>query len=434
MQLDDETGARLRALAAAGRSELEPAAQDRIAQRVASEGPRVLRRARRTRAAIRAGGALCAVAVALLWWNARPAAEPKLVIESQQRRAASERAVTAPAPIASRDGASASSARACASREVPELVPAAVPAGADATARASGQRFELGALGVVVSDARSAFWLDARDPCQLKLRLRDGRVSVHAADLGGGELRVVTPSGDVVVHGTQFAVEHTSGTLTVEVAEGRVALQRAGRDVVPAIAAGQRMRAVAETAPVLEPLLDAERAALLALLAAPASSAVPNVAAATPPSASANAARGRSAESLVHEADALWRAGELEKARARYREAGGMHGPTAEAAWLALARRELSAGRPQQAQAALDSYGQRFGTGDAAHGGLAAEAAGIAFRAALEHKDERATRHAAEILQRKYADTPQADAALRWLEAHAGDSAPAPRGGAGRTR
>ena len=431
MQLDDETGARLRALAAAGRSQLEPAAQDRIAQRVASEGPRVLRRARRTRVAVRAGGALCAVAVALLWWNARPAAEPKPAIASQQRRArgAEQTNEELRAGAATLRMGAVVDPRACASRGVPELVPSAVPAVPEGTARASAQRFELGALGVVVSDARSAFWLDARDPCQLKLRLQEGRVSVHAADLGGGELRVVTPSGDVVVHGTQFAVEHTRRALTVEVAEGRVALQRAGRDVVPAIAAGQRMRAVAETAPVLEPLRDVERAALLALLAAPApaSGAAPSVAA-------AGAARGRTAESLVHEADALWHAGELEKARARYREAGALRGPTAEAAWLALARRELSAGRPQQAQAALDGYGQRFGTGDASHGGLAAEAACIAFRVALARKDERATRRAAETLQREYADTPQAEAALRWLEAHSGGSAPALRGGAGRTR
>jgi TolA-binding protein len=112
---------------------------------------------------------------------------------------------------------------------------------------------------------------------------------------------------------------------------------------------------------------------------------------------------------LAASADKLWNGGDRKEARARYREAGEGAGPTAEAAWLALARRELSVGDADAARKALASYAARFPSGE-----LAAEAAGIEFRTALLKGDQvRADQIARKLVQR-YPTTPQGEAAARW--------------------
>jgi len=405
MELDDEAGARLRALAERERegSALGADAQARIAARIAQRGPGLVRRARRTRRALQLSAGLCALAMA---WGASRWLAP---VPSVARRVEPR-----PAP-ALQAAARTATARACELRAGTEPAPAAGVQG-------DAQRIELGAAGALLAEAGSALWIDAGDACRVRVRLQAGAVIVHAVDLGGGELRVATDRGDVVVQGTLFRVARTPAELIVEVAEGDVSVVQHGRALVPAIAAGQRARLVDGQAPVLEALSAPERAALIARLAPPsaageqpvplahdaASQELPAGAAAA--RASGGDASPRSASRLVQEADVLWREGRLELARARYREAGSLQGPTAEAAWLALARRELSAGRAAAAQHALQAYAARF-----PRGALVAEATGIAFRAALERGDVASAREQAERLVRRYPKTAQAEAAARWL-------------------
>jgi hypothetical protein len=115
----------------------------------------------------------------------------------------------------------------------------------------------------------------------------------------------------------------------------------------------------------------------------------------------------------VDEAEAMWRAGDHARARARYRQAGAFGGPTAEAAWLALARRELALGRLDAADAALSERAARFGAGS-----LEGEAAGIAFRVALRSGDAARIRQRAQSLVQDHPKTPQGRSAAQWLRAH----------------
>jgi hypothetical protein len=403
MELDDEAGARLRALADSERGELDAAAQARIAARVAQRGPGIVRRARRTRTALQLAAGLCVVGMA---WGAS-----RWIAPLQNAQEVAEGVAPSARPVASATPPSAAVAAEPACRQRParesELI---------ADSHETAQRFGLDPLGTVLAESGSASWVDASDPCRVRVQLLSGKVLVHAEDLGGGELRVVTDRGTVVVHGTMFAVTREGSELTVEVAEGRVAVVQHGRALVPELAGGQRARIVDGQAPRVEPLPASERDALLARFSA--SAARPELEPAAAAAAVANGGtraggagvRRRSASSLVQEADALWHGGQLELARARYREAGSQQGPTAEAAWLALARRELSAGRAADAQQALQGYAARF-----PRGALVAEATGIAFRVALVRGDVAGARQRAELLTRKYPKTAQADAAARWL-------------------
>ena len=66
---------------------------------------------------------------------------------------------------------------------------------------------ESAELGSAMAASGSTLSLDARDPCRVRSRgSRKVASDVHAVDLGGGELRVVTASGEVIVQGTVFSV------------------------------------------------------------------------------------------------------------------------------------------------------------------------------------------------------------------------------------
>lgn len=132
--------------------------------------------------------------------------------------------------------------------------------------------------------------------------------------------------------------------------------------------------------------------------------------AAKPAPAPTPLAPARNAAALVARADAYWREGALDEARASYRAAGALRGATAEAAWLALARNELSAGHVSAARAALADHARHFPEGK-----LAGEAAGIEFRAALQARDLDAAERVARQLLEDHPATPQAAAAERWL-------------------
>lgn len=407
MELDEGAGARLRALAERDRRELDPAAQARIAAQIGQQGPRVVRRARQVRRAVQFGAAVSVLGLA--WGASRllPVDEPEVA--------------AAPGRVPAAPVAQLNAPRVCEQRALAEPQ-------RTADARDGAERFALGALGTVLAEPGSTLWLDASDPCRMRVRLLAGEVLVHADDLGGGELRVATDRGDVVVHGTVFSVARSGSELRVQVAEGEVAVVQHQRVLVPAIGAGQRAL-LNEGQPVrLEALTDDERAAMLARVAAvaageaqPAPDGLEDAHASNEPSRApgntrANGRDGsrRSVATLVQEADALWNEGAHEQARARYREAGALSGPTAEAAWLALARRELADGGGSAAQQALQEYAARF-----PKGALAAEAAGIAFRLAVQRGDRNAARQQAELLTRSYPHTAQADAAARWLAANA---------------
>jgi hypothetical protein len=274
----------------------------------------------------------------------------------------------------------------------------------------------LGEAGLLAVQEGSAMWLDVSDGCRLRVHLLDGQVSVHAADLGGGELRVLTPSGDVIVQGTVFSVTHGADALRVDVDEGRVGVQRAGQSLTTMLVGGQRLSMSATEPPRIDPLDAAARAELreqVGLVPAPQAATASEPGASTRRAQARSASAPSSADALVAEADALWRRGELAQARERYRKAGALGGATAEAALLALARRELGLGRTAAARAALQAYDARFPRGE-----LAAESAGIAFRTALQEGDLAGARRSAELLQRRYPRTPQAEAAARWLAEH----------------
>lgn len=386
MNLDEHVRARLRALGDASDVDLDAGAQARIAARVAQDGPRTMRRARRQRAVAYGAGTLCAIGAVV--WFAKPP-EPQQVVGAAQRTPAvtTAMATAAPQPACSRRAA-----------PVPSL----------SSAARDGSRIDLGAIGTIAVRADASAWLNAEDPCRIVLRLDRGRVDVHAADLAGGELRVATASGDVLVHGTQFSVEHAAGALTVEVDEGRVSVRRRDGTVIATLDAARRLRVAADGTASEEPLDGGARDAIRAAFA-PAGDEPP----ARAPAERAQRGASPSTAELVAQADALWLQGERDRARDRYRKAGAQSGPTAEAAWLALARRELSAGAPAAASAAIATYESRFPSGQ-----LAAEAAGIAFRAALKQPDPELQRRRAELLQRRHRNTPQAAAAERWLREH----------------
>ncbi len=392
MSLDERIRARLRALGDAGVSGLDDAARARIAARVAQEGPRAMRRARQQRAAAFGAGALGVVCAAV--WFARPT-DPAPVAEPVRS-----------APLAAPPIEPTVAQPACARRGA--LVPAW------STGAHDGSRIDLGAVGVIAMRSDTSAWLNAQDPCRIVLRLDRGRVDVHAADLAGGELRVATASGDVLVHGTRFSVQRAAGALAVEVDEGRVSVRRREGAVIAMVDAERRLRVDADGTAVEERLDEDARAAIRA--------AFEPLVVQQPAAAQADRAQrgsGPSAAELVEQADALWLRGERAGAREHYRKAGAQSGPTAEAAWLALARRELSAGAPSAASAAIATYEKRFPAGQ-----LAAEAAGIAFRAALQQRDPELQRRRAELLQRRHRNTPQAAAAERWLSDHPAQEPP----------
>jgi hypothetical protein len=238
---------KLRDLRRAGDHALEPELHSRLAEHLKVHGPAVVRRSRRRRAWLKAGTLLLPIALGAGWAAMHG-------LEGGFGGGTPERA-TEPALRAS-----GGEVRACARPlDAPSF-----------TALPSGRRWlDLGARARVVLDEGGEAELDATDPCHLELRLARGRVTVHAADLLGGEFRVRAAATDVVVHGTVFAVERTELDVSVEVDEGRVLVERTGRAVAPLVRGGERLRVDPLHAPVLLALTDSSRLQLRAALAEP---------------------------------------------------------------------------------------------------------------------------------------------------------------------
>jgi tetratricopeptide (TPR) repeat protein len=390
---DEVMRRRLRALAVEDDQQLSPAAQERILQSVLATGPGLVRRGRRERMVWGISGvALAVAAAAALWFRIGPASlEPTANLNKTTEPARAHAPQQRPA------------ARACESRSA--------PANAAFHASGSGQALDLGTIAYAVTESGSTATLEQSSSCRTVIALDTGRVSIHARDLGGGELVVRARGADVAVRGTVFAVELEGEDVVVEVAEGTVVVNKAGVSD-RRVPAGTRVTfaqgLVAESA-----LSTQDRQALLETtlaVPAPAPALDADQAQRSEETSRARPSTNNASERLLSRADTLRRAGDLDGARRLYREAGNGSGPSAEAAWLALARMELAAGDAKAARDATTERQKRF-----KGGALGPEALWISVRTYRQAGNTDAARKAAQDLVRRWPKSPQAAAAKRWL-------------------
>ncbi len=387
---DEVMRRKLRSLAADDDEQLPLAAQERVLQNVLISGPGLVRRARRERLALRLGGvALAAAAAAALWFrigtgSVEPVANLGKTMDPGRTHSAQPRPAQRP----------------CESRSAP------------ANTAFHGQALDLGSIAYAVTEPGSTATLEQSTSCRTVIALGSGKVSIHARDLGGGELVVHARDADVAVHGTVFAVALEGEDVVVEVAEGVVAVNKpgvSGRRVTAGTRVTFAQGLVAESE-----LAARDRQSLLEkTLAVPAQAAAfdADQAARSEEASRARASSNSASERLLSRADALRRAGDLEGARRLYREAGNGSGPSAEAAWLALARMELAAGDAKAARDATSERQKRF-----KGGALGPEALWISVRTYRQAGNTDAARKAAEDLVRRWPRSPQAAAAKRWLD------------------
>ena len=389
--LDETLRHRLRALADSDDPALDPSSRERIVRAVGERGPEIVRRSGRNRVALLGGGvALAAAAAAALFVGTQRADAP---MSSNEAKA------PAAAPVEPRaSGPVEQAARACEQR--PER--SAVEVGF----RTVGDRavLDLDTVAYAVAPSSSDVYLQEATRCRTIIALRSGRIAVHARDLGGGELVVKSGDAEVAVRGTVFSVTRENGDLAVEVAEGRVLVARAERDHKVEVDAGHRV-AVSESDADVEPQkLDSSQASALL------EEVVPDDSAAATGDGAAQPTKAGSDDDLLRRAEALRNAGDLAGARRLYRRVGSGSGPSAEAAWLALARMELAAGNSEAARAATKQRDRRFGGG-----ALGPEALWIQVRTHRQAGNDAAARRAARRLVKRWPQSAQAAAARRWL-------------------
>jgi hypothetical protein len=402
-----------------GQSSLDEAARERIFERVRVEGPALVARAKRRRTwnmvSVVAAAAAVAAGVAVL------------------------RHPQSGAPGAK--SASGNAALVCASRAPAESAQGFVQG-------TEGARLDLGVTALAVTSKGSTVRLAEASACRTIIELDSGSIAVHAKDLGGGELRVHSPEGDVIVHGTIFSVTEDERGLSVEVVVGNVTVT--SRDDVHSVTTGHRLllskvgaaegpltaereRAVREALGVPAVVgLEALPPTAAAVPAAPVPGApaprvamqaprteeatksaapmpVPEVQLETeePPSAAAPPAPPAD---LLAMAEKSRRAGDYTQARDLYRRAAVGANVTAEAAWVALARMELSLGHAAQALEATKRRQERFGRGT-----LSPEALWIDVRSYRQMGDLARARELAGKLVDQWPGSPQARAAQQWL-------------------
>lgn len=352
---DDPLRAALATFSDGGAPRLDEAARARVLERVEREGPALVRR--RPRWPWAAAALAAAAAVALLW----------------------PRGPEPPAPVAGPR---------CAQWRPAEAVPL-------------NGALDLGRRGRLRVDGELA--VVAPTGCTTQLELEAGRVDVEANDLGDGVLRVHAGDVFVEVRGTRFVVIREADHVAVEVTEGHVVVRAPGEREIH-LRAGERWArgdrtASARPAPAqrLEEVAPApERAP-----APPSARARPRPETPTRPAAEP-APTDR--ERLV-EAERRWRAGEIAAARRIFQRVGAGRGALAEAAWIRLARLELSSGDPARARGAARTQRQRFGRSR-----LGAEALWIEIDASRRLGDDASVRAATDALRSRYPDSPQARA------------------------
>jgi tetratricopeptide (TPR) repeat protein len=113
---------------------------------------------------------------------------------------------------------------------------------------------------------------------------------------------------------------------------------------------------------------------------------------------------------LLASAEQARHAGDYTQARELYRRAAVGTNVTAEAAWVALARMELSLGHAAQALEATKHRQERFGRGT-----LSPEALWIDVRSYRQMGDLSRAKELASKLVEQYPASPQARAAQQWL-------------------
>ncbi|MET0386125.1 MAG: hypothetical protein ABW321_09220, partial [Polyangiales bacterium] len=125
------------------------------------------------------------------------------------------------------------------------------------------------------------------------------------------------------------------------------------------------------------------------------------------------AATPRAAKALspLETAEQARRRGELQPARDAYARAVAAGDAGAEVAILRWARLELEAGATDRAAELLARHHKTFATPQ-----LTAEASWLQVRVLAARGDEKAARTAAQHLIDQQPDTPQANAARRWLQ------------------
>ena len=410
--MTDPMRERLRDLAERAHGGDDPSLAARVEQRIRLDGPALVRSARRRTLMLQVtGGALLVAAVALL--AMRLASPPDTTV----RIAAGSRHVAVPPEHRPAEGWIP--ARACESERVSND-------GLELHATADGSsRVDLG-VALVVGRAGSEVRIAAREPCRTRVALERGEVVIHARALGGGVLSVATPVADVVVHGTVFSVtvEELAAvrSLRVNVAEGVVGVERSGLELARVHAGGSLVIGASGTAPTEGTLTAREVNALRGVVGLPASAplAAGNETARAPQVRAPHGEPAQAPGELARLADARWRAGARDEARALYVRAGAGRGADAEGAWISLARHELSGGQPRRALDALARRSVRF-----ANGTLDVDARWLDVQARVALGDLAGASRATESLARAHPREPQV-AAARALLARAS----AARGGA----
>ncbi len=282
---------------------------------------------------------------------------------------------------------------------------------------------EIGTRMRAVASLDSELSIVSAEACNTRLRLTRGTLTLSAPDLGGGALSVDTPHGQVQVTGTLFRVSSAAAATTVSVVEGGVVVKRLA-DGAEKVNAGQRLTIGAGplareslSSEEQEALRDALRAPTRVpveldeiVITEPAQAATPKLRSpiATGPSVVEGEADRPSASALLAQAESLWRKGDREAARTAFRAAAEDPGAAGEAAWVRLARLELSQGSAGGALSALEGRKQRRSKGV-----LGAEASWLEVQALQSVGRKAEALQAAQALLREYPNTPQANAAQR---------------------
>jgi len=251
--------------------------------------------------------------------------------------------------------------------------------------------------------------------CALRVQLARGSLAAELGDLRPGSLRVQTDLGDVLVRGTTFSVD-LQEDLKVVLLSGAVELVERER-VTARLSPGKALRRARRGAPILSEASSEDAQRVTGLLrtrgaehASPSEERVE-----TPDSAEEEdlirTPRATRGTSVLAEAEAARREGDLGRARTLYARAAQRGSADAEVALLRHAGFEIESGQASLATKLLAEHRRRF-----PRSRLAAEAAWIHVRALQAMGDREGTRRAARDLTEQFAGTPQAGAAQRLLE------------------
>jgi len=368
---------------------LSDAQRDAIVRTIVGRGPALIRRGRTERLVGRAllGGALAAAAA--------------LVFMVQSRQAETKTSLPAPAAASS-----------C------EVDAPPTPVMHEELDRAS---IQIGSrIQAVTTGATRASILEAA-PCSTRLALNEGTLTLWARNLGGGTVWTDTPQGQVRTTGTLMRIVSLASSTSVSVVEGDAVMHTlqgaesvgAGRAVTVGRTGSIERFALSgqDRKNVLATFDDTSRA-----LQEPAQDSAPKPKLAprpqriqtSMPATKAEVQREVPAAKLLAQAEGLWRKGDHGAARPLFRAAARDRGPIGEAAWVRLARLELSSGSGEQALIALKARKDR-----AEEGLLGAEALWLEAQAlARAGRSDEAVRAGASLL-RDYPSSPQASAARR---------------------